>query len=173
MTHSLSIGTALACAMALGCGSAHALSLKECGVKYQAAKNAGTLSGQSWRDFRKAECGLTPPLPRPPPLLRQPRRRPRRPPEARYSRAASPRNIPTSLLEKGAGSPASISTGPTRPPMATAVCDGSRKAAATGVSATSSSRAERATQGACSTCRQAAGSSDIYLGLPRHVRNRS
>ena len=57
MKHSLSIGTALACAIALSCGSAHALTLKECGVKYQAAKNAGTLNGQSWRDFRKAECG--------------------------------------------------------------------------------------------------------------------
>ena len=57
MKHSLSIGTALACAIALTCGSAQALTLKECGVKYQAAKNAGTLNGQSWRDFRKAECG--------------------------------------------------------------------------------------------------------------------
>ena len=57
MKHSLSIGTALACAIALSCGSAQALTLKECGVKYQAAKNAGTLNGQSWRDFRKAECG--------------------------------------------------------------------------------------------------------------------
>ena len=57
MKHSLSIGTALACAIALTCGSTHALTLKECGVKYQAAKNAGTLNGQSWRDFRKAECG--------------------------------------------------------------------------------------------------------------------
>ena len=57
MKHSLSIGTALACAIALTSGSAHALTLKECGVKYQAAKNAGTLNGQSWRDFRKAECG--------------------------------------------------------------------------------------------------------------------
>ena len=64
MKHSLSIGTALACAIALSCGSAHALTLKECGVKYQAAKNAGTLNGQSWRDFRKpVKC---PSRPRPP-----------------------------------------------------------------------------------------------------------
>ena len=34
-----------------------ALTMKECSAKYQAAKSAGTLSGQSWRDFRKAQCG--------------------------------------------------------------------------------------------------------------------
>ena len=31
--------------------------MKECSAKYQAAKSAGTLSGQNWRDFRKAQCG--------------------------------------------------------------------------------------------------------------------
>jgi hypothetical protein len=36
---------------------AHALSMKECSVKYQAAKDAGTLKGQTWNEFRKAECG--------------------------------------------------------------------------------------------------------------------
>jgi hypothetical protein len=35
----------------------HALTMKECSAKYQAAKTAGTLGGQNWRDFRKAECG--------------------------------------------------------------------------------------------------------------------
>ena len=34
-----------------------ALTMKECSAKYQAAKSAGTLSGQNWRDFRKAQCG--------------------------------------------------------------------------------------------------------------------
>jgi len=33
-----------------------ALSNQECGAKYQAAKTAGTLNGQKYRDFRKAEC---------------------------------------------------------------------------------------------------------------------
>jgi len=37
--------------------SAGALTLKECSAKYQAAKTAGTLSGQSWNDFRKTQCG--------------------------------------------------------------------------------------------------------------------
>jgi hypothetical protein len=34
-----------------------ALTMKECSAKYQAAKTAGTLNGQNWRDFRKAQCG--------------------------------------------------------------------------------------------------------------------
>lgn len=32
------------------------LSMKECSTKYQAAKSGGTLGGQSWNDFRKAQC---------------------------------------------------------------------------------------------------------------------
>ena len=35
---------------------AQALSPQECSAKYQAAKTAGTLNGQKWNDFRKAEC---------------------------------------------------------------------------------------------------------------------
>jgi hypothetical protein len=36
---------------------AQALSSHDCSVKYQAAKAAGTLNGQKYADFRKAECG--------------------------------------------------------------------------------------------------------------------
>jgi hypothetical protein len=36
---------------------AQALTAQECSAKYQAAKAAGTLSGQKWNDFRKAQCG--------------------------------------------------------------------------------------------------------------------
>jgi hypothetical protein len=36
---------------------AQALSTQECSAKYQAAKTAGTLGGQKWNDFRKAQCG--------------------------------------------------------------------------------------------------------------------
>jgi hypothetical protein len=36
---------------------AAALTMKECGVKYQDAKKANTLKGQKWNDFRKAQCG--------------------------------------------------------------------------------------------------------------------
>ena len=39
------------------CGtSANALTMKECSAKYKAAQTAGTLNGQKWNDFRKAEC---------------------------------------------------------------------------------------------------------------------
>lgn len=48
-------------ALTLGAGfavsPAFALTTKECSTKYQAAKQAGTLNGQKWNDFRKAECG--------------------------------------------------------------------------------------------------------------------
>jgi hypothetical protein len=37
--------------------SAQALTSQECSAKYQAAKTAGTLAGQKWNDFRKAQCG--------------------------------------------------------------------------------------------------------------------
>jgi hypothetical protein len=36
---------------------AQALSMSECSAKYKEAKSAGTLNGQKWNDFRKAECG--------------------------------------------------------------------------------------------------------------------
>src|SRR3954452_4562661 len=48
------------CLAALSCAAvdpAAALTTKECSTKYQAAKQAGTLNGQKWNDFRKAECG--------------------------------------------------------------------------------------------------------------------
>ncbi|MGE3226530.1 MAG: antifreeze protein [Parvibaculaceae bacterium] len=37
--------------------TAKGLSMKDCSAKYQAAKDAGTLGGMKWNDFRKAECG--------------------------------------------------------------------------------------------------------------------
>jgi hypothetical protein len=36
---------------------ASALTMAECSVKYNAAKDAGTLDGKTWNQFRKAECG--------------------------------------------------------------------------------------------------------------------
>jgi hypothetical protein len=36
---------------------AYALSMTECSAKYKEAKTAGTLNGQKWNDFRKAQCG--------------------------------------------------------------------------------------------------------------------
>jgi hypothetical protein len=37
---------------------AQALTMQECSAKYKTAQTAGTLNGQKWNDFRKAECGL-------------------------------------------------------------------------------------------------------------------
>src|ERR1700716_4273975 len=34
-----------------------ALTTQECSAKYKEAKAAGTLGGQKWNDFRKAQCG--------------------------------------------------------------------------------------------------------------------
>ncbi len=51
---------AAALALSLGAFSgapAMALTQKECGVKYQEAKTAGTLNGLNYNAFRKAQCG--------------------------------------------------------------------------------------------------------------------
>jgi len=36
---------------------AQALTMKECSAKFKAAKADGTLNGEKWNDFRKAQCG--------------------------------------------------------------------------------------------------------------------
>ncbi|GBU18871.1 MULTISPECIES: hypothetical protein [Methylobacterium] len=52
------LATGLAAGLALGLATpASALSAQDCSAKYQAAKKADTLKGQSWNDFRKAQCG--------------------------------------------------------------------------------------------------------------------
>jgi hypothetical protein len=48
---------AVLAAIALQGTSAHALTMAECSAKYKAAKDAGTLNGMKWNDFRKAQCG--------------------------------------------------------------------------------------------------------------------
>jgi hypothetical protein len=60
----MSIQAKLLCAVAVSgfaafaaVAPAQALTTQECSAKYQAAKTAGTLNGQKWNDFRKAECG--------------------------------------------------------------------------------------------------------------------
>ncbi len=44
-------------AIALQATSAQALTRAECSAKYKAAKEANTLNGMKWNDFRKANCG--------------------------------------------------------------------------------------------------------------------
>jgi hypothetical protein len=59
----MNIPSKLFCAAALAgfaftaASPAQALTAQECSAKYQAAKTAGTLNGQKWNDFRKAQCG--------------------------------------------------------------------------------------------------------------------
>ncbi|MEN5081933.1 hypothetical protein ABE438_05570 [Bosea sp. TWI1241] len=54
----LVLSAAAACLAASFVASpASALSMKECSVKYQAAKTANTLKGQTWNQFRAAQCG--------------------------------------------------------------------------------------------------------------------
>jgi hypothetical protein len=58
----MTIQTKLLCAFAVSgfaafAATAPALTTQECSAKYQAAKTAGTLNGQKWNDFRKAQCG--------------------------------------------------------------------------------------------------------------------
>jgi hypothetical protein len=60
-------------AIALQGTSAQALSMRECSAKYKAAKDAGTLNGMKWNDFRKAQCGSeATAAPAPAPTLAQP-----------------------------------------------------------------------------------------------------
>jgi hypothetical protein len=53
----LSAAAMAAFAASVATSPAQALTAQECSAKYQAAKTAGTLSGQKWNDFRKAQCG--------------------------------------------------------------------------------------------------------------------
>ncbi len=79
-----SLATALlGVTLGLSVTPALALTAKECSTKYQAAKQAGTLNGQKWNDFRKAECGAEAARPRPP-----------RPCRTRWPPPAAPRPPP-------------------------------------------------------------------------------
>src|SRR5215475_1077740 len=56
-TKLLCTAAAAAFAAFVATAPASALTTQECSAKYQAAKAAGTLNGQKWNDFRKAQCG--------------------------------------------------------------------------------------------------------------------
>jgi len=51
------VAAAVLAAVALQGSSAQALTMTECSAKYKAAKDAGSLNGMKWNDFRKAQCG--------------------------------------------------------------------------------------------------------------------
>ena len=57
MRHWTLFTVALLATVASESAPTYALTMKECSAKYKAAQTAGTLKGQKWNDFRKAECG--------------------------------------------------------------------------------------------------------------------
>ncbi|MCF6108774.1 hypothetical protein [Mesorhizobium muleiense] len=57
LIHRLATLTGLAVVTLFLAAPAKALTMAECSTKYNAAKDAGTLGGQNWNQFRKAECG--------------------------------------------------------------------------------------------------------------------
>ncbi|WP_027152914.1 hypothetical protein [Mesorhizobium sp. WSM2561] len=57
LIHRLATLTGLAVVTLSLAAPAKALTMAECSTKYNAAKDAGTLGGQNWNQFRKAECG--------------------------------------------------------------------------------------------------------------------
>ncbi len=70
---------ALITAVAFLGAPAEALSMKECSAKYKEAKEAGTLNGMKWSDFRKAQCGAeatNEPVPAAPPPKATPSAKP-------------------------------------------------------------------------------------------------
>jgi len=80
---------------AMAATSAQALSTKECSAKYKAAKEAGTLNGMKWNEFRKAQCGAdaaaepAPPPPAAPPPAAE-KTAPMPPPGAPAEKSGSP-----------------------------------------------------------------------------------
>jgi hypothetical protein len=92
--------------------SAKALTMKECSDKYKAAQSSGTLKGQKWNEFRKAECGtgaLATPTAAPTTSAAQPaaKRPSERPSDQAGARAPSTTGLGTA---GGAVFPSSVST---------------------------------------------------------------
>ena len=71
---------------------AQALSMSECSAKYKAAKADGSLNGQKWSDFRKAQCG--PDAAAAPAAAPAPAPAPAAPPPAPKTAAAPPAAAP-------------------------------------------------------------------------------
>jgi hypothetical protein len=96
--------TAAICAAALTgtmtVSPAHALTVKECSVKYQAAKTDGTLAGRKWADFRKAECGADAAPAAAPTAAPATAAKPAAPPAATPAAAPSDAVFPTAVAPK-------------------------------------------------------------------------
>jgi putative ATP-binding cassette transporter len=94
----------LASALMVTSQPAQALTMKECSAKYQAAKTAGTLAGQSWRDFRKAQCGTDATAAAPaPPAATTPAAPPAAAPTAPTGNAVFPTAVSPKYSKESAG----------------------------------------------------------------------
>ncbi|MCJ2009884.1 hypothetical protein MKK60_22970 [Methylobacterium sp. J-092] len=94
--------SSLAFGVAMLASPALALSAKDCSVKYQAAKQAGTLNGQKWNAFRKAECGAPADTPTTPTA---------NPFSPNAASPAAPAPAPTTTATRSAPTPRSSVTG--------------------------------------------------------------
>ncbi|HEV7822046.1 MAG TPA: hypothetical protein VGO84_12765 [Burkholderiales bacterium] len=102
------------CAM-LAANPAQALTMQECSAKYKAAQTAGTLNGQKWNDFRKAECGTdaaaTPAAaPAVPAAPKAAEARPAAAPAAPKAAEAKPKAAATAAVAPAAAGPAVFPT---------------------------------------------------------------
>ena len=80
---------------------AQALTMQECSAKYKAAQTAGTLNGQKWNDFRKAECGTdAAATPAAAPAAHRKRPRQNRPPRRSRGHAAAPAPMGDAVFPK-------------------------------------------------------------------------
>ena len=133
--------------LALHSPAANALSIKECSAKYKAAKEADTLHGMKWNDFRKAQCGAEATAnPEPAPTAAPPSSTKADKPAPPVAAPIATGNavFPSAVSSKywvnpqarREGKPASISTGLTRPPTQTVGSNGSKKVADITASAT-------------------------------------
>ncbi|UZE50164.1 hypothetical protein [Rhodopseudomonas sp. P2A-2r] len=89
-------------AMAAAAMPAQALTMSECSAKYKAAQTAGTLNGQKWNDFRKAECASD--------AAATPAATPAAPKAAEAKPAAAPKPAATPAAAPAATGPATFPT---------------------------------------------------------------
>ena len=81
---------------------AQALSMQECSAKYKAAQTAGTLGGQKWNDFRKAQCAEATPAAATAPSATAPKTaaKPAATPKAATAAPSGPAVYPTAVSPK-------------------------------------------------------------------------
>ena len=110
----MNIQAKLVCAMAVSgfaafaaTAPAQALTTQECSAKYQAAKTAGTLNGQKWNDFRKANCAADAAAP-----AATPAAAPAAPPKEAKKEAAPPAAAPAAPKKEAAAPAAAAPAGP-------------------------------------------------------------